>query len=42
METLYRFVSCFIFLTLPLQAGIIACGYMILKEKIQKAIEKRH
>lgn len=30
-----RFFWCFFYLTLPLQLGLIACGIMLIKEKIR-------
>lgn len=31
-----RFLWCFFFVTMPLQFGLITCGVMLLKEKIEK------
>ena len=30
-----RFVLCFIYLTLPLQIGLLTCGIYLIKEKIR-------
>jgi hypothetical protein len=34
-----RFFWCFIYLTLPLQVGLLACGIMIVREKLLRASE---
>ena len=34
-----RFILCFIYLTLPLQVGLLACGIMIVREKLLRASE---